>query len=89
MHVNESGRTEWEGFASATRAAAAGGVRLTAETCPHYLTLAAEEIPDGATAFKCCPPIREKANRELLWQGLADGTIDCIVSDHSPSTPDM
>ena len=71
------------------RAAKAGGVRLTAETCPHYLTLAAEEIPDGATAFKCCPPIRGDANREQLWAGLADGTIDCIVSDHSPSTVDL
>ncbi len=64
-------------------------VKLTVETCPHYLTLTAEEIPDGATAFKCCPPIREAANRELLWQGLQDGTIDCIVSDHSPSTLDL
>lgn len=65
------------------------GVRLTVETCPHYLTLMAEEIPDGATAYKCCPPIREAANRELLWKGLQDGTIDCIVSDHSPSTLDL
>ncbi|MGB3698616.1 MAG: allantoinase AllB [Gordonia sp. (in: high G+C Gram-positive bacteria)] len=65
------------------------GVRLTVETCPHYLTLLAEEIPDGATAFKCCPPIREASNRELLWQGLQDGIIDCIVSDHSPSTIDL
>ena len=65
------------------------GVRITVETCPHYLTLLAEEIPDGATAFKCCPPIREASNRELLWQGLIDGTIDCIVSDHSPSTLDL
>ncbi|MEO6943229.1 MAG: allantoinase AllB, partial [Lacisediminihabitans sp.] len=65
------------------------GVRLTVETCPHYLTLTAEEIPDGATAFKCCPPIREVGNREKLWQGLIDGTIDCIVSDHSPSTLDL
>ncbi|RJT97500.1 allantoinase AllB [Arthrobacter frigidicola] len=65
------------------------GVRLTVETCPHYLTLRAEEIPDGATAYKCCPPIREDANRELLWKGLEDGTIDCIVTDHSPSTPDL
>jgi len=64
-------------------------VRLTVETCPHYLTLTAEEIPNGATAFKCCPPIREAANRELLWQGLLDGTIDCIVSDHSPSTVEL
>nr|WP_325790124.1 allantoinase AllB [Arthrobacter koreensis] len=65
------------------------GIRVTAETCPHYLTLLAEEVPDGATAFKCCPPIREAANREQLWQGLADGTVDLIVSDHSPSTPDL
>ncbi|MDQ6739924.1 MAG: allantoinase AllB, partial [Actinomycetota bacterium] len=65
------------------------GVRLTVETCPHYLTLMAEEIPNGATAYKCCPPIREAANRELLWAGLEDGTIDCIVSDHSPSTLDL
>ncbi|WP_104082218.1 allantoinase AllB [Cryobacterium sp. Y11] len=65
------------------------GVRITVETCPHYLTLLAEEIPNGATAFKCCPPIREASNRELLWQGLIDGTIDCIVSDHSPSTVDL
>ncbi len=65
------------------------GVRLTAETCPHYLALCAEEIPDGATQFKCCPPIREESNRELLWQGLLDGTIDTIASDHSPSTLDL
>jgi allantoinase len=65
------------------------GVRLTVETCPHYLTLVAEEIPNGATAYKCCPPIREAANRELLWQGLLDGTIDSIASDHSPSTLEL
>jgi allantoinase len=65
------------------------GVKLTVETCPHYLTLLAEEIPNGATAFKCCPPIREASNRELLWKGLEDGVIDCIVSDHSPSTLDL
>ncbi|GAB2618375.1 allantoinase AllB [Pseudactinotalea suaedae] len=65
------------------------GVRITVETCPHYLALAAEDVPDGATAFKCCPPIREASNRELLWQGLQDGTIDCVVSDHSPSTIDL
>ncbi|BDZ43456.1 hypothetical protein GCM10025865_27550 [Paraoerskovia sediminicola] len=70
-------------------AAKADGVRLTVETCPHYLTLVAEDVPDGATAFKCCPPIREAANRDLLWQGLVDGTIDCIVSDHSPATVDL
>jgi allantoinase len=65
------------------------GVRITTETCPHYLTFTAEEIPDGATQYKCCPPIREAANRELLWDGLRDGTIDMIVSDHSPSTIDL
>lgn len=65
------------------------GVRITVETCPHYLTLLAEEIPVGGTSYKCCPPIREAANRELLWQGLLDGVIDCIVSDHSPSTADL
>ncbi|NMR20676.1 allantoinase AllB [Cellulomonas fimi] len=69
--------------------ARAEGVRLTAETCPHYLTLTAEDVPDGATAYKCCPPIRDAANRDRLWQGLLDGTIDAIVSDHSPSTPDL
>jgi allantoinase len=63
------------------------GVRVTAETCPHYLVLTAEEVPDGATQFKCCPPVREASNREPLWRGLADGTIDCVVSDHSPCTP--
>lgn len=70
-------------------AAKRDGVRLSVETCPHYLTLEAEGVPDGGTAFKCCPPIREAANREQLWQGLEDGTIDCIVSDHSPSTVDL
>ncbi|WP_166981994.1 allantoinase AllB [Paramicrobacterium fandaimingii] len=69
--------------------AKADGVRLTVETCPHYLALSAEDVPDGATAFKCCPPIREEGNRELLWQGLLDGTIDLIVSDHSPSTEEL
>jgi len=71
------------------RAARAEGVRVTAETCPHYLVFSAEEVPDGATQFKCCPPIREAANRERLWSALADGTIDCVVSDHSPCTPDL
>ncbi|MEV0910341.1 allantoinase AllB [Streptomyces hokutonensis] len=70
-------------------AAKAEGVRITVETCPHYLTLTAEEVPDGASEFKCCPPIRESANQDLLWQALADGTIDCVVTDHSPSTADL
>jgi allantoinase len=65
------------------------GVRITAETCPHYLAFAAEQIPDGATAFKCCPPIRERENREQLWNALRDETIDMIVSDHSPCPPSM
>lgn len=70
-------------------AARAEGVQVTVETCPHFLTLTAEEVPDGATEFKCCPPIREAANQDALWEGLANGTIDCIVSDHSPSTADL
>ena len=69
--------------------ARAEGVRLTVETCPHYLALVAEDVPDGATMFKCCPPIREEANRELLWEALLDGTIDIVVSDHSPSSPHL
>jgi allantoinase len=71
------------------RAAKAEGLPLTVETCPHYLTFAAEEIPDGATQFKCCPPVRERENREKLWQAVIDGTIDMIVSDHSPCTPSL
>ncbi|MFF4197592.1 allantoinase AllB [Nonomuraea sp. NPDC001831] len=71
------------------RSARDDGVRITVETCPHYLTFSAEEIAEGATPFKCCPPIREAANRESLWRGLADGTIDCVVSDHSPCTPEL
>jgi allantoinase len=70
-------------------AARRDGVRVTAETCPHYLTFAAEEVPDGATQFKCCPPIREEANREGLWEALRDGVLDLVVSDHSPSTIEL
>ena len=70
-------------------AAKAVGVRVTAETCPHYLTFSAAEIDDGATQFKCCPPIRGSQDREALWQALGSGVIDIIVSDHSPSTPDL
>ena len=70
-------------------AARAAGVAVSVETCPHYLTLSAEEIPDGRTEFKCCPPIRGAANQDALWQALADGLIDCVVSDHSPATPDL
>lgn len=64
-------------------------VPLTVETCPHYLTFAAEEIPDGATSFKCAPPIREKENREKLWDALREGLIDQVVTDHSPSTAEL
>ncbi|MEK6337362.1 MAG: allantoinase AllB [Acidobacteriota bacterium] len=71
------------------RAAKASGAKLTVETCPHYLHFAAEDIRNGATEFKCCPPVRERENREQLWQALADGTIDMVVSDHSPCPPEM
>lgn len=67
-------------------AAKAEGLRLTVETCPHYLCFAAETIPDAAPQFKCCPPIRDGGNREELWQALRAGIIDTIVSDHSPAT---
>jgi allantoinase len=59
-------------------------VPVTVETCPHYLCLAAEQVPDGATEYKCCPPIRGAANADALWDGLDAGLIDCVVSDHSP-----
>lgn len=65
------------------------GLPLTVETCPHYLALTAEGVPDGATQFKCCPPIRDEANREQLWQALGDGLIDIVVSDHSPCTAEL
>jgi allantoinase len=67
--------------------ARARGVSVTAETCPHYLTFTAEEIPDGATAFKCAPPIRGRSHRDALWSGLAAGTLDLVATDHSPSPP--
>ena len=65
------------------------GLPLSAETCPHYLFFAAEEVPAGATEFKCAPPIRDRMNRERLWKGLESGTIDMVVSDHSPSPPEL
>ncbi len=74
---------------SAIRAARAESVQLTVETCPHYLSFVAEEIRDGATELKCCPPIRDAANREQLWQALAAGDIDLVVTDHSPCTPEL
>jgi allantoinase len=69
--------------------ARAAGVALSAETCPHYLFFAAEEVPAGHTEFKCCPPVRYAANREALWRALAAGVIDCVVSDHSPCPPSL
>jgi allantoinase len=69
------------------RRARAAGLPVTVETCPHYLTFAAEEVPDGATDHKCAPPLRERANRERLWDALREGEIDMVVSDHSPCPP--
>ncbi len=71
------------------REARAEGLPITVETCPHYLCLAAERIPDGDTRFKCAPPIREEANREALWDALVEGVIDFVISDHSPCTPGL
>ncbi len=71
------------------RSARAQGVDVSVETCPHYLTLCAEDVPDRATEFKCCPPIRDLSNQDLLWAGLAAGDIDFVVTDHSPSTADL
>jgi allantoinase len=68
-------------------AARAAGVDLSAETCPHYLFFAAEEVPPGRTDFKCCPPVRYAVNREALWRALGEGAISGVVSDHSPCTP--
>lgn len=65
------------------------GLPFTVETCPHYLSFCAEEVPEGATHFKCCPPIREASHREGLWQGLLEGTIDFVACDHSPCTPGL
>ncbi len=73
----------------ALHAARAAGVDVSVETCPHYLTFDAEHIADGATELKCCPPIREAANRESLWAALASGDLDFVVSDHSPCTVDL
>ncbi|MGW9207192.1 allantoinase AllB [Embleya sp. NPDC055664] len=70
-------------------AARADGIAVTAETCPHYLTLAAEGVPAGDTTFKCCPPIRSEDNRERLWRGVEAGAFAAVVSDHSPCTTDL
>jgi allantoinase len=71
------------------RAARAAGLPITVETCPHYLTFEAQRIANGATDFKCAPPIREAENRELLWRSLMDREIDLVASDHSPCPPAM
>jgi allantoinase len=71
------------------QAAKLNGTRVSVETCPHYVTFASEEIADGATEFKCAPPIREAENREKLWAALGDGTINMIATDHSPCPPEM
>ena len=69
--------------------ARADGLSVSVETCPHYLRIDAESIPDGATECKCAPPIRDKANRDQLWRGLKDRVIDMVVTDHSPCPPLM
>jgi len=74
---------------SELRAARSEGLPVSVETCPHYLHFTAETIPKGATLFKCAPPIRGRENREQLWQGLRDGTIDLVATDHSPCPPEM
>ena len=71
------------------RRAREDGLPITVETCPHYLCFAAEDIPDGATEFKCCPPIRERENCEQLWAALGEGLIEMVVSDHSPCPPEL
>jgi allantoinase len=81
VHVSSA-----EGVAAIASARAAW-VPVTAETCPHYLTFVAGEIPDGATEFKCAPPIRDASHRDALWAGLENGSLDMIVTDHSPSPP--
>ena len=69
--------------------AKAAGIKISAETCPHYLSLSAEEVSEGLTQYKCCPPIREQENQDKLWEGVLSGVIDFIASDHSPCTPDL
>jgi allantoinase len=81
VHVSSAGAV------AAVARAKASGVPITAETCPHYLTFASGDIPDGATEFKCAPPIRDAAHRDALWAGLQRGTLDLVASDHSPAPP--
>jgi len=71
------------------RAAKAEGLRVSVETCPHYLHFSSDTIPDGQTLFKCAPPIRNRENCETLWQGLQEGVIDLVATDHSPCPPEM
>jgi allantoinase len=71
------------------RAAKSEGLPVTVETCPHYLHFSSEDIPDGQTLFKCAPPIRSRENCEKLWQGLREGVIDLVATDHSPCPPEM
>jgi allantoinase len=75
--------------AGAIAAARADGVPITGETCPHYLTMASGEIPDGATEFKCAPPIRGASERDALWRALESGALDLVATDHSPAPPSM
>jgi len=86
VHVVHVSAAETLGLIASARSE---GVGITAETCPHYLGFAADEIPDGATEFKCAPPIRERRHREALWAGLTDGRLDAVVSDHSPAPPSL
>lgn len=83
LHLSDAGSLDM------IKQAQARGVKITAETCPHYLSLFAEEIYNGSTDKKCCPPIREASNREKLWAGLKDGIISLVVSDHSPCTAEL
>src|SRR5712664_2144357 len=71
------------------RAAKSDGLPVSVETCPHYLHLSSDKIPDGQTLFKCAPPIRSRENYEKLWRGLQEGVIDLVATDHSPCPPEM
>jgi allantoinase len=83
VHVSSASGVE------ALAEARAEGIAITGETCPHYLSIADSEIPDGATEFKCAPPIRTAADRDALWRGLQTGTLSLIASDHSPAPPSL
>ncbi|HEU4747494.1 MAG TPA: allantoinase AllB [Gemmatimonadaceae bacterium] len=83
VHLSSAGSLD------VVRTARSRGLPMTVETCPHYLTFAAEDIPEGATEYKCAPPIRESAERDALWNALLGGDIDLIASDHSPCPPNM